>query len=328
NWVEAIKLTPAESRSVYQALLPIAANINSDMALVTYANEIAEAMRDALSTSTVNAIASFTERPETLQVIDGWPIDLLSLPDTPSYHPVHLTNIALYAMILVGYCLIRGECPVSYVHENAGQLIRHVTPKITQQSEVSSHGSTILGPHTDNEHKPIAGVEMGQEQAAAPSTLTLLSLRCDLMVPTLFASVQDIVAKLPEKIVQQFVQPVFIAQPPQSFSSAASAMKEVPVLIAAKGRYYARYGNISAISEIAVDALTQLRTLLNKDSLWLPLPLLPGSSVCFKQNEVLHARTVLPPRPFDGGSRWLLRLYSMQPEHVKPINSEMSFLQL
>ena len=324
TWMEKIHLSPAEARAVYRELQPILPYIRCELTLVALADEIAVAMRRGLTARTLNLIESFAERSTLLQVIEGWPLDSLALPETPSQQSVSVGDIALYASIEVGYCILRGERPISYIHENGGLLLRHVTPRIAQQAESSSHGAEILFPHTDLANKQIAALEPVGAESPGPASLTLFALRSEVSVPTLFSAVGDIVERLPADVVHQLMQPVFEFSAPQSFSAAVRTLTG-PAIYLRNGKYFARYGNISAPAGAPQGALTQMKHILTDEGLWLPVILLPGASISIKNTQLLHARMAMSPR-FDGGDRWLIRVYGLPPQYVKPVHKDVPFL--
>jgi L-asparagine oxygenase len=327
NSQETIQLHPEETRAISHHLTPLLSHINSDFALHSLAPDIANALRCGMRSKTLFAIESFHQRPVCQQVIQGLPVDPM-LIDTPAFKDPQLNSIALHAAIQVGYAVLRGEQPISYVEENAGRLIRHVLPNITADVEVSSHGAQKpLGAHTDNGFKPIAGAE-ACDSAPAPMTLTLLSLRNTAQIPTQFLLIDDVVQRMGESTLAALQEKSFIVQPPQSFANSASASEPLALLVYHSGKYWVRFDDaVHAFTKSAQEALLAFKNVLDDATLWHPILLQPDAAVCWKQNRVLHARSDFTPS-YDGADRWLIRLYGLPSSYVKPVHAEIPFLML
>ena len=324
---ETIQLAPEETRAISQHLTPLLSQIDSDFALHSFAPDIAKALRSAMRSKTLFAIESFHQRPACLQVIQGLPVCPM-LIDTPAFKDPPLNSIALQAAFLVGYAVLRGEQPISYVEENAGRLIRHVLPNITADTEVSSHGAHIpLSAHTDIGIKPIAVAE-ASDRAPAPMTLSLLALRNSAQIPTEFLFVDDVVRQMGNFNLAALQKRQFTVPSPESFANSESASQSLPLLVYHGGKYWVRYNDrVQGSNKSAQQALLAFQKVLDDKTLWHPLLLQPGAAVCWKQNRVLHARSDFTPY-YDGSDRWQIRLYGLPPRYVKPVHVEIPFLML
>ena len=49
--------------------------------------------------------------------------------------------------------------PISYTGENSGKAIRHIVPKISQNSQIGSHGYLEFNFHVDNPDLSLIGEE-------------------------------------------------------------------------------------------------------------------------------------------------------------------------
>lgn len=319
-------LSPRETKALASSLLKLSEQVVDELSLYGMRHQIAEEMRSVLSCKTVTEIESFVENEQLLvHEINNWPVDMINMVPTPAGADAPLRDIILASMIQVGLSVLRNRPVLSYPSENNGQLIRHVTQKYAKQNQISSHGGANNLPwHTDVAHRPIAGAEVVELVGAGPEHLTLFANRVVQGTPTMFLPVSDIFECFSEKEQEELLGKNYVVFPPESFSSE-EASKHKPIFVRKENTIWMRYGGrIEAIEQKFEATLSKLK-LIVAELEGAPQHMLPGTSVTWKQNRILHARSVIPAQ-FNGAGRWYLRLYSASPEGIVPSHPEVPFL--
>ncbi|USI27922.1 hypothetical protein ACD631_16325 [Alteromonas macleodii] len=319
-------LSPGETKALASSLIKLSDQVVDELTLYRMRHQIADEMRSALSCKTVTEIESFVENEQLLvHEINNWPVDMINMVPTPAGKDAPLKDIVLATMIQVGLSELRNRPVLSYPSENNGQLIRHVTQKYAKQNQLSSHGgATNLPWHSDVAHRPIAGVEATELVGAGPEHLTLFANRVIHGTPTMFLPVSDIFESFSESEQEELLGNNFVIYPPESFSSEG-ASKHKPIFVRKEDKVWMRYGGRIEAEEQKFDAtLTKLKLILAKLE-GTPQFMLPGTSVTWKQNRILHARSIIPAQ-FNGAGRWYLRLYSASVDGIVPSHPEVPFL--
>ena len=194
--------------------------------------------------------------------------------------------------------------------------------------ESSSQGSALaIGMHVDNCHLPLTPEAQIKNRSIAPEYLSLLSLRCDLRVPTKIAFLAQIIAHLDLQTIETLKQPLFEFIMPDSFS--VHQKFQLPILVQDDcGTYYIRFDSecVTPLNEAATIAFQRLQHVLCEKNLTHHLFLQPGDFLIFKNQQITHARESFQAR-FDGTDRWLLRLFGVNSlKRTIPIDSQRPYL--
>lgn len=317
------RLSQKESMNLYRAL-PL---LTSEMEAVNSAEVIALRMRECFSNQTWNTLKRFEQDPSLdILVIDNFPVNSIDMPETPVAEELDIRSFSLTAAIQIGTVSNIGQHPLSYARENKGRPFRHVTGKISSMGAISSHGALKTLPwHVDQQTLPIAHIENSRGQTVSPQTLSLFCMRTQLDVPTRFLPIRTINEHLGGKSIEALQRAIFRFQPPESVEDLPP-LESAPVLIKHGKELYVRFGDgVTTDVEDGQHALNELRELFANKAYWVPILLVPGSLVLFKNNKVLHSRSGFQPL-FDGADRWFIRLYSAEKHLIIPVHPEVTFI--
>jgi len=273
---------------------------------------LSEQAREILPPQIVTTLGQFARNPaQSVLILRNCPNDR-ALPPTPysgqlssAQSPIGCqVNLALYQLL--------GIEPVVYEGENDGNLFRHVVPSRSAAHAKSSHGSrTRFGYHVDNPDLPLNGEPIGS-LSACPEYLSLFGMRCDPKVSTTLVLTEQVLARLDRSVIDILAQPRFSIRRPASFGAPRETTGLPLIVRAPQGQWLCRFDTENTISADAEGsaAIEALRAVLEKRDLDLPLLLLPGDFLIFKNQQVLHARDAFVPLD-DGVDRWLLRLFGV-----------------
>ncbi|WP_328912425.1 MULTISPECIES: TauD/TfdA family dioxygenase [unclassified Streptomyces] len=229
--------------------------------------------------------------------IAGLPVDLDTLPDTPTVRDSvqRVAAVPSAVAMLLGQHL--GEV-VAYRNEKHGALVQDVVPVRSLAASQSNAGSVSLELHTENAFHP-----------CRPDLVGLLCLRADRDggAGTLVSSVRRALPLLDEEALAVLGSPRFVTEAPPSFGAGGATMPH-PVLGGSAHDPDLRvdFNATIALDDTARAALDRLCEGLTKVS--APLVLVPGELVFLDNRLVAHGRTDFTPR-YDGRDRWLHRVY-------------------
>lgn len=199
------------------------------------------------------------------------------------------------ALHLLYACLL-GE-PFSWTTIQNGYIINDILPiEGNSDRPVSSGSSQLFDLHTEDAFSRYAGDYLG-----------LMCLRNPDRVPTILAAIDDI--ELPERIKQILLEPRFVVSPNIAHGVKRTATRS-PILFGHPEHPYLRI-NMNVEQHLdddpaAQEALNFLMGQLRERS-W-DLVLEPGDCCYIDNFRVVHGRAPYSPK-YDGGDRWLKRLY-------------------
>jgi L-asparagine oxygenase len=238
--------------------------------------------------------------------------------DTPSTMRSGMATVGHEAImaVLIAIGAARLE-PISYAHENEGDIAVHLTPMrdddLDRLSLAKSKGA--LRGHTDASFNPSADdfAAGDTEFSPAPDFVVLGAVRNPRNVPTRIARLSDVVDGLSASEVGELARPVFIVSPQSSFEVPGFPKRVAPVLWYDSQRVLCcRFSH----SQIAVDdglhpdaagALRKFKTRLQ--SCYQDVVLSPGEIMIFNNRTLVHGRGDIG-ESWCAEGRWLVRAYA------------------
>jgi L-asparagine oxygenase len=248
-------------------------------------------------------------------LLQNFPIDD-NLPPTPSDgRPSKDKKTFISEACVLGVSQILGQ-PIGYHDERAGDIIQALCPVKTEAHATSSESSEAeLGFHTDfnfdkdNPDQPF--------NVLNPDYIILLSLRADRdgKAYTLYADARDICKKLTTAQIDIIRRPLFQFAASYSFTGKCGTDRiwSVPCPLL-KGPVELPELSIDllcgvrGLNEEAADMLNVLREICKLPDVVTRVCLRPGDLLLIDNRKGAHARTAFTAY-FDGGDRWLHRVY-------------------
>lgn len=267
---------------------------------------------EILPSEIVEAVRRFKDDAyQSVFILRNCPIDE-SLPPTPYRGMLSCSQVSVSCQVMLALYHLMGIKPVVYEGENDGALFRHVVPTRSSRHEKSSHGAyNRFGYHVDNPDLPLS-CEAIESLSGCPEYLSLFGLRCDPSVHTTVVPVEGLLQGMDAEMLEVLASPRFVIRRPASFGHPKETGSLPLIVRGAQGQWLCRFDteNTHASDGQSQHALEALKCRLATRQFDMPLLLLPGDFLIFKNQQVLHARDAFMPLD-DGADRWLLRLFGM-----------------
>jgi L-asparagine oxygenase len=254
-------------------------------------------------------------RADGALLLRGLPLDH-NLPPTPvdgCVAPYKEGRISECAILSVAVLL--GE-PVAYAAEKHGALVQDVFPTAAQRESPSNESSAApLDFHTeltfsrDAPERPL--------HVASPDFVLLLGLRSppERSARTLVIEARDLCSRLEDAVLAALRAPEFQLRAPHSFTRDGDGSRPWsppgPLLRGPPGAPSLAFDaacGIRGLSPEADAALDALRAACNDEAAQVSVQLGPGDLLAINNTRCAHARSDYVAA-FDGGDRWLQRVY-------------------
>ncbi len=322
--IKTIHLSYNEEKAIRQSLSKVTFP-ESEKDLLNNMKNYASCLLESLDDRHLRQITDFSKKSdEVALIVRGLPMETCP-PQTPEDGKCSINSIPFASALNFGMYALLDICPVTYLGENDGHLIRHVVPTKNGINQKSSYGSESLGMHVDDCHLPLTPEleeTSSHKLSPCPEYLSLYGIRCDAKVFTKISLLSRALDFLDEDTIEQLEQPNFILTTPDSFGEKRQF--EYPVIIRKdKETVFSRFDKEFTIPKTlkAQRALDTLNTHLLDSRVVNHLLLLPGDFLIFKNQRVTHAREKFTPR-FDGTDRWMIRLFGLNSlEKTLPVNA-------
>ncbi|SSC10284.1 hypothetical protein BPUTEOSOX_56 [thiotrophic endosymbiont of Bathymodiolus puteoserpentis (Logatchev)] len=283
---------------------------NNDIYFLENMDSWSNELRRVLDKALLNTLTNFSSSNETAILIRGCPIG--NLPDTPvTSGYIESEHVMLSAKFLFAMFGLMKIMPISYTGENSGKAIRHIVPKISQNSQIGSHGYLEFNFHVDNPDLSLIG-----EESKRPPCLEYLALYClrgDSQAITELIDLKDIVEFMSDDEIKIAQSNQFNIQRPDSFEDGNPSIKNAPLFTKFNGKYYSRYDfhNIQSTNNSSSTALNKINEILVNKINPLKIAFETGDFLIFKNQETMHKRSQFTPE-YNGNERWLMRLFGMK----------------
>lgn len=230
--------------------------------------------------------------------------------DEPSIrqHLFHILGLLTHSMDLGG---------MAYTTENAGNLLRAITPVAIRGSQASSQGfRSELGFHQDNADRWIAETEPRPSPPRGPmnSHQAFATVREEAGVPMEVVSLSDVLARMQELYgpdsVSPLFDPEFLVSKPESHGRGALSHKQAVLTRDAWGQTHGRFHfeNVAASTTTGKLSLARFKSVLNDEALVTSIGGRSGDLLMYSNTRALHRRRQFHPR-LDGTDRYYIRLY-------------------
>lgn len=250
--------------------------------------------------SCLNGMRHSVSAPSAV-LIRNAPVDQV-LPPTPTAEEDALTRCLASEMVLWGVSSILGG-QVGYAQERNGRFVHNILPLAQHKTEATSLGSAVaLGLHSECAF---------HEQR--PDFVCLLCLRGG-DAETIIVPVDDVVPLLSQGDLRTLEARKFEIDPPLSFRQSAEVAptRNVAVLGHRFCRPSVRYHatNTKGMDRAAAMALEALHAAFQQKALRAEyrIRLMAGDLLIIDNRHAVHGRGAYSAR-FNGGDRWLLRVY-------------------
>lgn len=230
-------------------------------------------------------------------MIGNLPIGAETLPGTPLVPDSVEREATVPAAVAMLLAQQLGDV-FGFRDEKNGAVVHNVVPLPAQAGSQSNAGSVELELHTENAFHP-----------HRPDHVGLLCLRGDHdgKAGTLVSSIRKALALLDDADTTLLWEPRFVTRSPPSFrAGGAPSAHGVLSGLSDDPNLRVDFNATRATDDAAAGALRRLGEALMGVSSTLILR--PGEMVFLDNRLVVHGRTEFTPR-YDGGDRWLHRLY-------------------
>ncbi|MCQ4041119.1 TauD/TfdA family dioxygenase [Streptantibioticus rubrisoli] len=312
---EAVRVTDAVKASISADLRahPGLGDVTPDSDLRFYTQTGAKHLRNHLPAAVLERLTAWRREP------DPW-LTVSNLPETEEWIPTpdngFCDESALTVPNLVHFGMLQllGLTPMAYRWENEGRLIRNVAPRPGSGRALTSWGySAPLDWHTDD--SILDHTDGAEASIAIPHFLSFYGMRNVEQVPTDLLPLTEVLAALPQWVIDDLRLPEFLVTAPESYAASADGgpmtREGVPLLwTLPDGQDAVRYGpgRITGLTLRATRALSQFERRLGE---------LDGTAVLvgagdfhvFDNRRVLHRRVPFQPAA-QGTARWLRRCYA------------------
>lgn len=288
-----------------------------------------------LPTEVVRRLLAFRADPAAAPalLLGGLPIDP-GLPPTPTGaagdRPAKPFGISECAILSIAVLL--GE-PVAYRAEKNGALVQDMYPVEAERDRPSNESSAApLGFHTE-----LAFSRSSPERpmhAASPDFVLLLGLRCphDRSATTSLADLRAVRRRLSPAHLAVLREPRYELIAPYSFTRDGDGSRpwSAPVALlhgpeTNPSMAFDTACGVRALSPEAEQALDALKHACQEPEVRTDVRLRTGELLMIDNNRCAHARSVFPAS-FDGGDRWLQRVYVRRA--IWPLAAEPASLRI
>jgi len=266
----------------------------------------------ALPIDQLQGVLDFGRHVDTAGValVRNLPVDR-ELPMTPvDGGPSRLKRTFVAECVLLGLSQLLGE-PMGITTEKGGRLVHDVVPvSAGATSQTNQSSAAFLNFHSD-----IVYDETGRFDVPNPDFLVLNCLRQDVgkEAVTYYADARDVVAGLPEDVVETLRTPSFRLNAPGSYvrdvAGGAAVLSDPVAIISgplhAPGIVVSANGVVGLTRE-AENALNELQRVCREVA--HEVRLAAGTALLINNRKGLHARSQFFAR-HDGQDRWLQRTY-------------------
>ncbi|KWF00509.1 hypothetical protein WL80_02635 [Burkholderia ubonensis] len=241
----------------------------------------------------------------------------LDPPASPYTGVSHWPEICRTLINVFGTVHLMHACAFAYAAENGGRLVRDVVARADARHEYSSQGwAQVLPWHMDGAFRPLTdGRAFAASLSAAPRWLVFGVIYDTPSVPMVFASLDEILARLTPDDIAALCRPEFDVRSSDSFDRTHLTRAVSLLLPDGEGGYYSRFNQLHCTGTTAgaQRALGALSAALSADDIPYRLDIAAGDVVVLDNWRTLHMRSAYTPR-WDGADRWLVRVYASPDE--------------
>jgi len=197
--------------------------------------------------------------------------------------------------------------PIAYIQEHNGRLLQNIFPvKSMEDDQISSSSKVQLGLHTETAFHP-----------HKPNYVLLLCLRSDAAALTTYASLNEILPKLPIQTIKILKQKWFTTTIDQSFRLQGERDKTITMAVLTDNGITYDETLMKGINLTAQKALVELNTAITKSTHAICLH--AGDLAVIDNSTTVHGRSPFSAR-YDGSDRWVVRAMVLRNPPIDEMN--------
>lgn len=257
--------------------------------------------------------------------------DPSELPDTPTdFRPVPEMEGTVLAQITAIACLATiDSTAVSYGSENKGDLFVNLVVFPPGRGQFTDKSAGKMSGHTDGVAFPLRGHRDPDNCRIAPSPdfVCLSALRNPNQVPTMVMPLDQLMARLSQKHIDELQKPQYIIGSQLTFREGLIEIlgeelivDDAQLLFPMNGSWWIRFShrNTQIAEEGQTSAQEAMDALKNACAgCAIPVPLQPGDIALVNNRIALHGRSEVG-KEYGGQTRWLLRTYGLDVSDINP----------